>query len=339
MSIFDYKAEVKPYTYPHLLDFMRAIRKSYWVIDEFNFAQDVQDFKVSLTEEEREIVKKSVISISNIENSVKTFWGRVYDNLPKPEIAMVGYTFADSEVRHQEAYSELLTVLGFNNDFEQSLQEPVLKGRVEYLQKYLKNAGDNSQQRYALNISLFGLFIERVSLFSQFAIIKSFEKHRNKLSEISNVIEATRAEELIHHKFAVEIINIIREENPEWFNEDFNNTIYRACKKAFEAEKNILDWIFQESDLDFCSKESLIEYIKYTFNSCLEDLKLEPIFEIDEDVLHPLRWFINEEHAYNRNDFFVSMSNNYNKFRQVSPFNILKKLKEIQTNEQLALGK
>lgn len=331
MSIFDKREAVKPYEYPELLDYMRAIRKSMWVIDEFDFSKDVQDFKVKMTEEERQISKRTILAISNIENHVKTFWAKIHDHLPKPEIAMVGYTFAESEVRHQESYSELLTILGFNDEFEQSLQETALKGRVEYLQKYLKNVGDNAKQVYTLNLALFGMFVERVSLFSQFAIIKSFEKHKNLFSEVSNVIEATRAEELIHHKFAEAVIEIIRNEFPEWFDDNFQKIIQRACRKAFDAEVGILDWIYSDTDLEYCKKEDLIEYIKFTFNECLEGIGVEPIFEIDEGKLDSLRWFINEIYAYNRNDFFASMSNNYNKFRQVSPFNIQKRLRQIKS--------
>lgn len=333
MNIFEKRTNVKPYEYPELLQYMHAIRKSFWVIDEFNFANDVQDFKTSLNKNEQQIVKRAMLAISNIENSVKTFWGKIYDHLPKPEIAMVGYSFAESEVRHQESYSELLTILGFNDDFAQSLEEPVMKGRVDYLEKYLKNAGENTKQKYTLNLALFTMFIERVSLFSQFALIKSFEKHKNVLGEISNVIEATRVEELIHNKFGVEIINIIKKEFPEFFDEHFSDIVKRACKKAFEAEVNILNWIYADIDLDFCPKDSLIEYIKSTFNDCLNDIGIAPIFEINDKKLDILEWFVIEEFAYNRNDFFKTQSNNYNKFRNVSPFNIFKKLKQLNNAE------
>ena len=39
---------------------------------------------------------------------------------------------------------------------------------------------------------LFSLFIEHVSLFSQFLIMQSFNKHKNILSGFSNVVDATK---------------------------------------------------------------------------------------------------------------------------------------------------
>ena len=56
---------------------------------------------------------------------------------------------------------------------------------------------------------LFSLFIEHVSLFSQFLIMMSFNKELNLLKGISNVVEATSKEEEIHGNFGAEIINII----------------------------------------------------------------------------------------------------------------------------------
>jgi ribonucleoside-diphosphate reductase beta chain len=38
--------------------------------------------------------------------------------MPKPEIGAVGFTFAESEVRHMDAYSHLLEILGLNEEFE-----------------------------------------------------------------------------------------------------------------------------------------------------------------------------------------------------------------------------
>ena len=44
---------------------------------------------------------------------------------------------------------------------------------------------------------------------------------------------------------------IIKEENPEWFDEEFYKLINSACKKAYIAECGILDWIFEKGELDF----------------------------------------------------------------------------------------
>ena len=55
--------------------------------------------------------------------------------MPKPEIGAVGATFAESEVRHADAYSNLIQVLGLNSEFENLLQVPGIRKRIKYLDK------------------------------------------------------------------------------------------------------------------------------------------------------------------------------------------------------------
>jgi len=314
MSIFDKRIAVKPYEYPELLSYMNAIRGTMWFIDEFKerLDRDISDYHNVLTKKERGVIKRALLAISQIEVSVKTFWGKVGDNLPKPEIYMVGYTFAMNEVIHQEAYSELLTRLGLESEFAKALKDPVIEGRVEYLTKYIKGASENKQENYALNLLLFSAFIESCSLFSQFYIVKSFCQKKQKLKTVDNIIMATAKEEDVHFQFGVALINIIKREYPEWFNEDFYNKIRRACKKAYEAELKIIDWIFNGEDLSFLKKEEVELFIQDRFNKALKEIGIEKMFDIDTTKLgDSLKWFEEERVLDVRVDFFDIQSPNY----------------------------
>src|SRR5699024_11660638 len=90
-----------------------------------------------------------------------------------------------------------------------------------------------------------------VSLFSQFLIMMSFNKHRNMFKGLSNVIEATSKEEQIHGMFGIDIVNIVREEHPEWFDEEMEEAVYKACREAYESEEEVINWILGEGELDF----------------------------------------------------------------------------------------
>lgn len=194
-NIFESRENLKPYEYPNLLKFADSINKAYWIVSEFNFTQDVQDFKVNLNDYERGVIERAMLAISQIEVSVKTFWADLYKRMPKPEIAMVGYSLAENEVRHVRAYSHLIELLGLNDKFETLMDVPEIQGRVKYLKKYLSGAKSRDDRNYTRSVILFSMFIEHVSLFSQFLIIMSFNKEKNLLPGISNVVEATSIEE------------------------------------------------------------------------------------------------------------------------------------------------
>ena len=312
-NIFEKRINLKPYDYPALGEYVDAIRHSYWIHTEFNYTSDIQDFKTSLTEVEKNAIKNTMLAISQIEVAVKTFWGDIYKKMPKPEIGSVGATFSESEVRHHDAYSHLLEILGLNNEFKNLKKNPVIMKRVNYLEGALKNVNSEDNQEFSESIILFSLFIEHVSLFSQFLIIMAFNKHKNVLKGISNVVEATSKEEQIHGDFGIDLIKIIKEENPDWFSEEHNLLVQETCKEAFLSESKLIDWIFEKGELDFLPKDVINEFIKNRFNNSLESIGIAKVFEVDQKLLAETDWFDDEIIGTKHGDFFVKRSINYSK--------------------------
>ncbi len=312
-NIFEKRINLKPYEYPELNEYVDAIRHSYWIHSEFNFTSDIQDFKTRLTIVEQNAIKNTMLAISQIEVAVKSFWGEIYNKMPKPEIGSVGATFAESEVRHHDAYSHLLEILGLNNEFKNLKKKPVIMRRVHYLETALKNAKSEDNKEYSESILLFSLFIEHVSLFSQFLIIMAFNKHKNMLKGVSNVVEATSKEEQIHGDFGIDIIRIIKNENPTWFGEEHNALVRELCKEAFISESKLVDWIFEAGELEFLPKDVINEFIKNRFNNSLESIGIEKVFDVNETLLEQTEWFDDEIIGTKHGDFFVKRSINYSK--------------------------
>lgn len=312
-NIFERRVVLKPYEYPELNEYVAAIRHSYWIHTEFNFTSDIQDFKVNLSESERNALKNAMLAISQIEVAVKTFWGDIYKRMPKAEIGAVGATFAESEVRHHDAYSHLLEILGLNNEFRTLKRNPVIMRRVRYLDESIRNAKSSDDKDYFEAIMLFSLFIEHVSLFSQFLIIMSFNKFKNQFKGISNVVEATSKEEQIHGNFGIDVINIIKKENPHWFTPETSDMVRNMCLEAYESEAEVIDWIFEDGELDFLPVAVVKEFVKDRFNRSLKSIGITPVFETDDVLVRQSDWFDDEILATKHGDFFDKRSINYNK--------------------------
>lgn len=310
-NIFRKRTNLKPYEYPQVVEFTDAIRHSYWVHTEFNYSADIQDMKVRMTPAEVDIVKKAMLAISQIEVAVKTFWAKIGDKFPKPEIQAVGVTFGESEVRHADAYSNLIEIMGLNEEFEKVVDVPAMKKRIAYLEQSIAQPVDDKD--YFHKIILFSMFVENVSLFSQFLIMMAFNKHKNVLKGISNAVEATSKEEDIHARFGFELVNIIREENPDWFDKESINEVNRLCREAFKAESAIVDWIYGDNDLDFLPKATVKEFLKHRFNQSLKAIDMKPLYEVDEEAVKSTDWFVEEILSTKNIDFFVKRSTAYSK--------------------------
>ena len=310
-DIFRKRTNLKPYEYPQLLEFKDAVRHSYWIHTEFSYSSDIQDMKVNLTPEEAEIVKRAMLAIAQIEVQVKKFWGKVGDVLQKPEVQAVGATFAESEVRHADAYSHLLEIMGLNGEFEELDNVPAIRKRMDYLEQSIQSPVDNKE--YFHKIILFSMFVENVSLFSQFLIMMAFNKHKNVLKGISNAVEATSKEEDIHARFGFEVVNIIKEENPNWWSKETISLIKASCRDAMKAENAIIEWIYGGGDTEFLPKETVIEFTKDRFNRSLEAIGIDGIYKVDDALIETTDWFNDEIIGTKNIDFFVKRSTSYSK--------------------------
>lgn len=314
MSIFEEQIARKPDHYPWTEEFIVAMHNGFWTDKEFNFQSDIQDFKVNLSEREREMVTRCLSAIAQIEVAVKTFWAKVGENLPHPSITDLGYVMANVEVIHNNAYERLLEVLDMEDAFEENLKLEVIQNRVKYLRKYLHKYYKNAKQQYVYSLILFTLYVENVSLFSQFYTINYFNRFHNRLKDVSQQVAYTSREELIHALVGIKLINTIREEHPELFDEDLTERIRSECVEAYKAESKIIEWSVNGYQSDHLSTPILKNFIKARLNDSLEQIGIEPVFEdVDQELLEKTLWFDEDVLGNTATDFFYKRPVEYSK--------------------------
>ena len=218
----------------------------------------------------------------------------------------------EGNCRHQNAYAMLLEKLGMDEMFAHLHEYPALMSRYDYMEAFMANKNE-SKSEFVLSLILFSLFVEHISLFGQFLVIMSFNKHKNMFKGISNAIEATSKEEEIHGRFGIALYGILKEEHPELFTDEFYQELTTLADSALKAEKAILHWIFEEGDLDFIDLATAENYIIHRYNNSLEILGIEAPYLVDERLLAKTRWFDEEVLSGKENDFFYKRSTDYSK--------------------------
>ena len=314
--IFEEQLSRKPNHYPWTEEFIEAMHNGFWTDKEFSFTSDIQDFKVNLNETEKEIIVRTLSAIGQIEVAVKKFWAKLGDNLPHPSLTDLGYVMANVEVIHDSAYERLLKVLGLEEIFEENLKLDFIEGRVNYLRKYTHRFYKDSKKQYVYALILFTLFVENVSLFSQFYVINWFNRYKNVLKDTGQQVKYTRNEENIHALAGIKIINTIRDEHPELFDEELEQRIVQESQAAFTAESKLVDWMvngYQEKGLN---GPILKEFIKNRINESLTQIGFSEAFDIDKDSLEDTLWFEEELLGNNATDFFHSRPVEYSKNSQ-----------------------
>ena len=316
LKIFEEQVARKPNLYPWTESFIEAIHSGFWTDKEFNFKSDVQNFKVSLTDQEREIIIRTLSAIGQIEVAVKTFWSKLGENLPHPSLQDLGYVMANTEVIHNNAYERLITVLGLEDIFEENLKLEWIQGRVKYLKKYTRKFYKDSKKQYLYALILFTLFVENVSLFSQFYVVNWFARFKNVLKDTDQQVKYTRNEENLHALIGIKIVNTIREEYPELFDEDLEQKILDEAQEAFNSEAKIVDWMVNGIQEEGLTADILKEFIKNRINQSLTQIGFKTVFEVDKDLLKSTMWFDEELLGNNQVDFFHSRPVDYSRANQ-----------------------
>lgn len=317
ITIFDEQISRKPNRYPWTEQFIESMHNGFWTDKEFSFNADLHQFKTVLTEQERQIVIRTLSAVGQIEVAVKTFWAKLGENLPHPGLQDLGYVMANIEVIHNNAYERLLKVLDMEDVFEENLKLDWIQGRVKYLRKYTHKFYKDSRKQYLYALILFTLFVENVSLFSQFYIINWFARYRNVLFDTDQQVKYTRNEENIHALVGMKIINTIREELPDLFDAELEERILNEAHEAFKAESKIVDWMINGIKEPALSAPLLKEFIKNRINNSMTQIGFKAPFEnIDTELLEATTWFDEELFGNNMTDFFHTKDTGYSKKNQ-----------------------
>ena len=304
--IFEEQISRKPDRYPWTQQFIEAMHNGFWTDKEFSFQSDVHDFKVSLSITEKEVITKALATIGQLEISVKKFWAKVGDNLPHPSINDMGYVMANTEVIHGNAYERLLDVLGIEDAFDKILELDIIKGRVNYLRKHLHKFHSDNKKQFVYSLILFTLFVENIALFSQFYTISWFGKFKNLLKDTNKQIEYTSREENLHALIGIKLINTIKEEHPELFDDELKLKIENEAKDAVVHELKIIEWILSGLNEDSLNSNILNEFIKNRMNESLSMIGFSQIFDVDKEVISKTKWFNEQLLGNNKTDFFNS---------------------------------
>ncbi|AMO44124.1 ribonucleotide reductase of class Ia (aerobic) beta subunit [Roseobacter phage DSS3P8] len=306
MPLFEEQVSRKPNLYPWTQEIIDALWTSHWTPNEFNFRSDYAQFHSDLTDEERGVVVRTLSAIGQIEIAVKRFWGDLGKNFPHPSMTDMGFVMANNEVIHNQAYEKLLEVLRLQSAFDDALKEPVVKGRVEYLRKYLDHVYADKKKQYIYAIILFTLMVENTSLFGQFYTIMHFNRFNNVLKDTAQQVQYTRNEEMLHAKAGIMIINTLRAEYPEYFDDELEARIAEEVRVAVAHEGKIIDWMLQGYEGEALSADILKAFIKNRLNAAMDEIGFAGVALTAEEraLLPKTRWMDEETLGGSLTDFF-----------------------------------
>ena len=304
----------KPFEYPEAFNYYMKQQQAHWLWTEVPMMSDVNDWKQNLTEAEKNIVGSILKGFAQTETVVNDYWSNLVTKwFRKPEIIAMAVTFGCFETIHAEAYSLLNEELGLDN-FSEFLEDETTMAKIENLMNVRDSfEGEKDWHEIAKSLAIFSAFTEGVNLFSSFAILLSF-KMRNKLKGVGQIVEWSIRDESMHSDAGCWLFRTLLEEKPELKTPELETAINEAALLSLQLELDFIEKVYEMGDLEGCSKDDLISFIKHRVNTKMGDLGYRPIVNgIDVKAIERMKWFDHLSAGKQHTDFFANRVTNYSK--------------------------
>jgi len=307
--ITELRPHYKPFEYQTAFDFYKQQHQAHWLADEVPLASDLNDWKMNLTESEKNLIGNILKSFAQTETYVNDYWStKVAVWFPKHEIKAMACAFADFESIHAEAYARLNEELGLD-DFKAFMEDEEAKAKIDRL---VEQSSETLQDK-ALSLAIFSAFTEGVNLFSSFAILMSFQL-RNMMKGTGQIVEWSVRDESLHSKAGCWLYRTLLEEAPELDTKEMTQAIYEACDLSVKLEFDFIDKAFEMGNIEGLNKEQLKNFIKERANQKLIELGYTAIYnDIDPNLLKQMEWFGHLTSGKTHQDFFANRVTDYSK--------------------------
>jgi len=303
--IFDIRQTYRPFEYPQFYEFYRNQQLVHWTKDEINLGQDVQDWNMHLTQNEKDVIGGILKGFTQMEILVGDYWRKVAEWFPKPEIAMMASAFSYFESIHMDNYAMINEQLQLD-DFSAFLYDIATKEKLDY---FIERPEITSKEEIAKSIAIFSAFAEGCLLFSSFAVLLSFQKE-NLMKGVGQIVSFSIRDENSHSQGGIYLFNKIIEEYPE-IKEQIKNDILEAASICYQLEEQFLNNLFKIGNIRTLTKEELLNFVKDRLNLKLQELGYERLFEINKELLQNISWFGSLSSGREFGDFFATRVSEY----------------------------
>ena len=117
-------------------------------------------------------------------------------------------------------------------------------------------------------------------------------------------------DETLHCNSMIRLFKDFIKEEPQIWNDKLKKEIVDACKTIVEHEDAFIDLAFQMGPLEGLTANEIKQYIRFIGNRRLEQLGLDPIYDVKKN---PLTWLDNMLNGVEHMNFFEGRATEYSK--------------------------
>ncbi|MEZ5238214.1 MAG: ribonucleotide-diphosphate reductase subunit beta [Microthrixaceae bacterium] len=284
-----FRLTLRPMRYPQFFDMYRDAIRNTWTVEEIDFSDDIVDLQRKLLPAERHMINRLVAFFATGDSIVSNnLVLNLYKHINSPEARMYLSRQLYEEALHVQFYLTLLD--NYIPDLEERRQAfaaieniPSIAAKGEFCFRWIESINEleslqsrEDRKQFLLNLICFAACIEGLFFFGAFAYVY-FLRSKGLLNGLASGTNWVFRDESGHMNFAFEVIDQVRREDPELFDEDLAQRVTQMISEAVEVEYAFAEDLLSEG-IAGMSLADMRQYLQFIADQRLAVLGLPTVW-------------------------------------------------------------
>lgn len=278
---------LRPMKYPGFYEMYRNGIKNTWTVEEVDFSTDVTDLRSRMNAAERHLINRLVAFFATGDSIVSNnLVLNLYKHINAPEARMYLSRQLYEEALHVQFYLTLLdTYIPDIREREQAFAAihniPSIRKKAEFCLKWIDSINSlekldtkEDRRKFLLNLICFAACIEGLFFFAAFAYVY-FLRSRGLLHGLAAGTNWVFRDESAHMAFAFEVVNTVRREEPELFDDEMTLQLLDMIEEAVACETQFAEDILS-GGVAGLSLADMRQYLEFVADQRLMMLGITP---------------------------------------------------------------
>lgn len=292
---------------------------NHWMPQEINMTQDIALWRSNdgLTADERKIVMRNLGFFSTADSLVaNNLVLSIYRLITNPECRQYLLRQAFEEAIHTHAYQYCIESLGMDEGeiFNMYREVPAVAKKAAWALKYTQAIGNptfqtgtvENDQELLQNLIAFYCVLEGLFFYCGFSQILSMGR-RNKMTGVAEQFQYILRDESMHVNFGVDVINQIKNENPQLWTQEFQAKMTQMILEGLALEIEYARDTMPRGVLGM-NAQMMEDYLKFITNRRLTQIGLSEQFA---GVENPFPWMSEIMDLRKEKNFFETRVTEY----------------------------
>ncbi|TNV71606.1 hypothetical protein FGO68_gene13099 [Halteria grandinella] len=280
---------LRPMRYPDFFERYKDAIKNTWTVEEVDFSTDLTDLRTRVTPAERHLIHRLVAFFATGDSIVgNNLVLNLYRHINAPEARMYLSRQLYEEALHVQFYLTLLdNYLPDMAEREAAFAAvdniPSIKKKADFCFRWIESIEgldtletQADRRAFLLNLVCFAACIEGLFFFAAFAYVY-FLRSKGLLHGLATGTNWVFRDESAHMAFAFQVIDTVRREEPELFDEGFESSVIEMLREAVDCETTFAQDVLGLGVAGL-SLTDLRSYLEYVADRRLEALGLAPVY-------------------------------------------------------------